>query len=216
MSVFSRGPARRRITGVIAMALVPLMVAVGVAWAAVTDNMFPTESTGSNCMVGFNPNHPTCQTDNREVYFYMDSNGEYELESEDQLTVNAAIDGEYRPTDLAFHYDSSPVFEGSAETDIIYQEGSTGLPDSLDGVTWCNAGGGTRYNCDQQYIRIRGNGIYSYKLVCHETGHAVGLEHGDYAIPMLNKTDSRLGCMTTPVQSNDLGSNNRENIDGTY
>ncbi|MFF4624776.1 zinc metalloprotease [Nonomuraea jabiensis] len=196
------------------MALVPLMVAVGVAWAAATDNMFPTESTGSSCLLGMG--HPPCQTDNREVYFYMDSSGEYKLESEDQSKVNAAIDGEYRPTDLAFHYDSSPVFEGSAETDIIYQEGSTGIPDSADGRTWCNASGGERYNCDQQYIRIRGNGNYTYGLVCHETGHAVGLQHGDYAIPMLNKTDSRLGCMTTPVQSNDLGSNNRENIDGTY
>ncbi|MEV6152722.1 hypothetical protein AB0L53_20465 [Nonomuraea sp. NPDC052129] len=112
MSVFSRVPVRRRVTGVVAMALVPLMVAVGVAWAAVTDNMFPTESTGSSCLTGMG-NSP-CQTDNREVYFYMDSSGEYKLESEDRSMVNAAIDGEYRPTDLAFHYDSSPVFEGSA------------------------------------------------------------------------------------------------------
>ncbi|MEV0345093.1 hypothetical protein AB0H88_04970 [Nonomuraea sp. NPDC050680] len=200
----------------VAMALVPLMVAVGVAWAAVTDNMFPTESTGSSCVIGFG-SHPPCQTDNREVYFYMDSSGEYKLESEDRSTVNDAIDGEYRPTDLAFHYDSSPVFEGSAETDIIYQEGSTGLPDSVAGRTWCNARGGERYNCDQQYIRIRGNGGYIYARVCHETGHAVGLQHGDYAIPWLNKTDSRLGCMVTPSAGhNHLGDNNRENIDGTY
>src|ERR1044072_6944484 len=170
MSAFSRGPVRRRVTGVVAMALVPLIVAVGVAWAAVTDNMFPTESTGSSCVLSMG--HPPCQTDNREVYFYMDSSGEYKLESEDRSTVNNAIDGEYRPTDLAFHYDSSPVFEGSAETDIIYQEGSTGLPDSAAGRTWCNGVSSTHYKCDQQYIRIRGNGRYTYARVCHETGHA--------------------------------------------
>ncbi|MEU8145836.1 hypothetical protein [Nonomuraea sp. NPDC048901] len=200
----------------VAMALVPLTVAVGVAWAAVTDNMFPTESTGSSCVVSTG-SHPPCQTDNREVYFYMDSSGEYKLESEDRSTVNAAIDGEYRPTDLAFHYDSSPVFEGSAETDIIYQEGSTGLPDSAAGRTWCNGVSSTHYKCDQQYIRIRGNGRYTYARVCHETGHAVGLQHGDYSTPMLRKTDSRLGCLVTPsTDHNDLGSNNRENINATY
>ncbi|MET9246168.1 hypothetical protein [Nonomuraea sp. NPDC003709] len=199
----------------IAMALVPLMVAVGVAWAATTDNMFPTLQTGSNCWLGMG--HYPCQTDNREVYFYMDSSGEYKLESEDRSVVNAAIDGEYRPTALAFHYDSSPVFEGSGETDIIYQEGSTGLPDSVAGRTWCNADGDRPYNCDQQYIRIRGAGAYHYARVCHETGHAVGLQHGDNASPRLSKTDSRLGCLVTPSTGhNDLGANNRENINGAY
>ncbi len=112
------------------------MAAVGVAWAAVTD--------------------------------------EYKLEQPDKLTVNQVIDLEYRPTDLAFHYDSSPVFSGSGETDIIYQEGSNGVPSSVDGITWCNATGGDVVDCDQQYIRIRGNGNYVYHLTCHETGHAVG------------------------------------------
>ncbi|MEV6030195.1 hypothetical protein AB0L65_03545 [Nonomuraea sp. NPDC052116] len=198
----------------IAMALVPLMIAVGVAWAAATDNIFPTRWTGAFCQLG---GGPPCLTDNREVYFYMDSNGEYELESEDRATVNAAIDGELRPTDLAFHYDSSPVFEGSAETDIIYQEGSTGLPDSAAGMTWCNALGSGPSECDQQYIRIRGAGAYIYERVCHETGHAVGLQHGDNSYPTLDNLDSRLGCMRTPSYGHpDLGSNNRENINDNY
>ncbi len=211
----ARGPLRRRVAGVVAMALVPLTVAVGVAWAAVTDNMFPTLATSVTCWL--ESGHPPCQTDNREVYFYMDSSGEYELESEDRATVNAAIDGEYRPTDLAFHYDSSPVFEGDAETDIIYQEGSTGLSDGAAGMTWCNALGGKPYKCDQQYIRIRGNGDYTYARVCHETGHAVGLQHGKYSTPVLDNTDGRLGCLVTPSDGHPhLGANNRENINATY
>lgn len=215
--MFSRRPTRRRFTAMIAIGLAPVLVVAGVAWAAATDNMFPTSHTGGTCWTGMNTGYP-CQTDDKEVYFYMDSNGEYELEGVDRTTVNNAIDGEYRPTDLAFHYDSSPVFEGSGETDIIYQEGSTGLSDSAAGTTWCNAKGGDGKDCDQQYIRIRGNGYYTYARVCHETGHAVGLQHGDNASPQLNKhTDTRLGCLLTPSDGHpDLGANNRENINATY
>ena len=216
MKIFSRRP-RRRFTAIVAIAVAPLLVVAGVAWAAATDNMFPTQVTSSTCWEGMGNGYP-CQTDNKEVYFYMDSNGEYELEGVDRTTVNNAIDGEYRPTDLAFHYDSSPVFEGASETDIIYQEGSTGLPDSAAGMAWCNGKGGDGLDCDQQYIRIRGNGYYTYARVCHETGHAVGLQHGDNASPPLNKhTDTRLGCMLTPSDGHpDLGANNRENINATY
>lgn len=217
MKIFSRRPTRRRITAVIAIGVAPVLVIAGVAWAAATDNMFPTSVTGGTCWTGMGNGYP-CQTDNKEVYFYMDSGGEYELEAVDKQTVNAAIDGEYRPTDLAFHYDSSPVFSGEGETDIIYQEGSTGLPDSAAGMTWCDAKGGDGLDCDQQYIRIRGNGYYTYARVCHETGHAVGLQHGDNASPPLDKhNDTRLGCLLTPSDGHpDLGANNRENINATY
>lgn len=193
------------------------MVAVGVAWAAATDNMFPTGATIGYCVTGMNRGSP-CQTDNAAVYYYMDSGGEYELESADRADVQNALSGEYSPTQLSIHYDSSPVFSGSGETDIIFQEGSTGLSDSAAGTTWCNATDpGDSRACDQQYIRIRGNGYYTYALVCHETGHAVGLQHGDRSSPRLSRTDSRLGCMRTPASGhNDLGANNRENINATY
>lgn len=210
-----RRPARRRLTTMVALGIVPVLVAAGVAWAAVTDNMFPTGRTVTGCYTdGYGQ---PCQTDNKDVYFYMDSNGEYMLESVDKATVNDAIDGEYRPTDLAFHYDSTPVFSGDGETDIIYQEGSTGLSDSAAGMTWCNAIGHDVVDCDQQYIRIRGAGYITYARSCHETGHAVGLQHGDWSSPALLKTDSRLGCMVTPSDGHpDLGANNRENINATY
>lgn len=82
-------------------------------------------------------------------------------------------------------------------------------------MTWCNDAVGT-FQCDQQYIRIRGNGYYTSSLTCHETGHAVGLLHGDLASPKLGKTNKVLGCMTTPVQSEVLGKNQIENINGRY
>jgi hypothetical protein len=209
-----RRPALRRLAMMVPLGIVALVVAAGVAWAAVTDNMFPTGRTVGSCQTeGGQP----CQTDNRDVYFYMDSSGEYELESWDKEAVNNAIDGEYRPTDLAFHYDSTPVFSGDGETDIVYQEGSTGLSDSAAGMTWCDAVGHDVVDCDQQYIRIRGGGEITYARSCHETGHAVGLQHGDWSSPALSKTDSRLGCMVSPSTGHpDLGANNRENINATY
>ncbi|MEV6158771.1 hypothetical protein AB0L53_51440 [Nonomuraea sp. NPDC052129] len=216
MSAFHGKPVRRRVVGVIAMALVPLMVAVGVAWAAATDNMFPTPVTGGLCVKGMHRGFP-CQTDNSAVYYYMDSSGDFKLESVDKNMVRNALSGEYSPTRLAIHYDSTPVFTGSGETDIVYQEGSSGLNDTAAGMTWCDATGNDLLDCDQQVVRIRGNGRYTYARVCHETGHAVGLQHGDNSSPELSKTDGRLGCLVTPSTGhNDLGANNVENINATY
>jgi hypothetical protein len=154
--------------------------------------------------------------DRQRLYFYMDSHGEYELESPDRSSVNYFIDREFRPTSLAFHHDSSPVFSGSGETDIVHQEGSAGVSDDKEGITWFDAAGGDGYDCDQQYIRIRGHGWYSTSVTCHETGHAVGLPHGSRSSPRLSNTDDDLGCMTTPAQTGDLGFDNTQNINATY
>ncbi|MFJ1900394.1 hypothetical protein [Streptomyces sp. NPDC088115] len=146
----------------------------------------------------------------------MDSSGTYELESEDRAIVSNMLASQYSPTDIAVHYDSSPMFSGGSETDIIYQEGSTNLPSSSDGVTWCNEAADNR-RCDQQYIRIRRAGSYTPGVSCHETGHAVGLTHGNKASPALSNTDTRIGCMQTPTNyGTTLGANNKENINATY
>ncbi|WP_254705834.1 hypothetical protein [Streptomyces vilmorinianum] len=212
---------RRRAAGLVAFAsAMAIGVGAGVAWAAVTDNIHPTANNTGTCH-----NDPdggdgrvTCRTDNATVTYYMDSSGEYELETPDRDAVRSTMTNDYAPTDLTISYDSSPTFSGSAETDIIYQEGSTNLSDSSDGVTWCNdAVDGSSYGCDQQYVRIRGNGHYTRGLSCHETGHAIGLLHGAQASPALSNTNTALGCMVTPVSSGTgLGSNNRDNINSVF
>ncbi|MFC7587866.1 hypothetical protein ACFQYP_32425 [Nonomuraea antimicrobica] len=191
------------------------MVAVGVAWAEVTDNMFPTSNTSPFCVKGM---HTTpCQTDNRDVSYYMDSSGEFMLEATDRTDVQNVMANQYAPTDLVIAYDSTPVFSGSGETDIVYQEGSAGISDSADGMAWCDALGGDMVDCDQQVVRIRGNGYYTPSLVCHETGHAVGLQHGNVASPQISRTDPALGCMKTPTGgTTTLGANNRGHINNTY
>lgn len=185
-----------------------------------TDNIFPTSYYSGSCRddPDGGDGYVTCLTDNSTLTYYMDSGGTYELEAVDKSNVRATMNNDYEPTDLSVSYDSSPSFSGSAETDIIYQEGSTNIPSSSDGVTWCNdAVDGNGLRCDQQYVRIRGHGAYTRGMSCHETGHAVGLLHGSDASPRLSKTDSRLGCLVTPVGENTgLGSNNRDNINGVY
>jgi hypothetical protein len=192
-------------------------VTAGVAWAAYTDNMYPTQHLTQACFSVSGPAQPGfCQTDNSALTYYMDSSGSNALEAVDRAVVNDVMSHQYNPTDLSVSYDSTPVFSGSAETDVVYEESSAGLPSSLDGYTFCNSAASS-IKCDQQYIRIRGGGSYTKGLVCHETGHAVGLTHGNVAAPQKRNNDSRLGCLQTPVDADEaLGANNIENINATY
>ena len=189
-------------------ALIGLLLMAGTAWAHHIDSMVPVPGAG--------PGNQTSnkQTDNAAVYYYMDSNGAYELETVDKNTVNNMLDAEYRPTVLAFHYDSTPVFSGGAETDTIWQEGAVSGSD--EGTTWCDNPVGL-YACDQHYIRIEGAGTYTKGLTCHEMGHAVGLVHGLNAAPSVPNQDASLRCMRKTVAASDiLGTHNRSEINETY
>ncbi|WP_340539861.1 hypothetical protein [Nocardioides sp. GXZ039] len=158
----------------------------------------------------------TCITDDATVYWYMDSGGPDELERPDRIAVRAAINNEFEPTHLDMVYDSTPVFSGEGETDIYYQESSSHIDAGADAVTWCDdAQDHTRFKCDQQYVRMRPGSI-TQGLACHETGHAIGLVHGRQATPPLDNNDLRLGCLTTPVRTSDLGSTNTQNINNHW
>ena len=188
---------------------------------AATDNLVPTNTYAPVCLGRDTPGGMVCKTDNADVYYYMDSSGEYELEQGDRDNVAAVLSGQFSPTEIAIHYDSSPVFSGEGETDVIYQEGSTGLGEGVVGSTWCNDDVNSElYECDQTYIRIRGAGPMSDpKVVCHESGHAVGLTHGAQAAPIVNNDDAQLGCLRTPltaISSGSLGSNQVSQINANY
>lgn len=90
----------------------------------------------------------------------------------------------YHPTDLNVWYDTTPTWSGPGETDVVYQEGATGIPAGAVGMTWCNdPQNGTNHKCDQFYIRIRGAGGYGRITAGHETGHAIGLAHPSWGSP---------------------------------
>jgi len=192
-------------------------ITAGAAWAAFTDNMYPTPYANLSCHDEGSPDgHLSCQTDNSSLTYYMDSGGTNMLEAVDRSAVNSTMNNVFEPTDLTVTLDTTPTFSGSAETDIVYEESGIGVPSGSSGVTFCNdAADGLR--CDQQYIRILGGGHYARGLICHETGHAVGLLHGDEASPAVSRRDERLGCMETPVSDGEgLQDNNIDNINGTY
>lgn len=185
------------------------------AWAATfTDNMVPNVLTHQCTQSGPTAAGSDCQTDNGSITVWMESS----LEAVDKDAVRSSLDGSYQPiNNIEIIYASSPVTTGGGETDIMYQEDSAQIPSSLDGMTWCDDAVDTStVACDQHYVRIRGNGAYTRGLVCHETGHAIGLLHGDLSVPAVSNVDSRLGCMTTPVQSDFLGENNVTHIHETY
>jgi hypothetical protein len=192
-------------------------VTAGAAWAAFTDNMYPTQYANLSCHDESGPDgHLSCQTDNRDLTYYMDSGGTNELEAADRNVVNYVMNNIFEPTDLSVTLDTSPSFSGSAETDIVYEESGIGVPSGSDGVTFCNDAV-DHLRCDQQYIRILGGGHYVKGLTCHETGHAVGLLHGDQASPLVSRRDERLGCMETPTSNEEgLQDNNIDLINGTY
>ncbi|WP_127548872.1 hypothetical protein [Actinoplanes sp. OR16] len=137
--------------------------------------------------------------------------------------LRSMLTNEYSPTDLAIHYDSTPVFDGAAETDIIFQEAEAALPlpsNDLWGIMWCNGQAAAAYECDQAYVRIKspdGFRVYGGSVACHETGHAVGLVHGDDAYPQVYIDSSALGCMTSGSNfPPGLSGNNAYFINQTY
>lgn len=67
-------------------------------------------------------------------------------------------------------------------------------------------------------MRFKSGYTVNRALACHETGHAVGLTHGNLASPITSNTNSDLGCMVTPLNTSlpNLGTSNVANINATY
>jgi hypothetical protein len=197
-------------------------ISLGSAWAAEPDNdgITPTANYQEHCAAGL-ASDTVCQTDNRNVSYYMDANGEFELEHEDRVVVHNVMDRYRDNTVLSISYDISPDFgPGPAETDVIYQEGDFGFPDAVIGVTWCNdPEDGTNWKCDQSYIRIRGNGRIGPQSAGHETGHSFGLLHGNRWAPSRDECADILGIMRRSLDCIDgaaLGEAVVNNINWVY
>jgi hypothetical protein len=157
------------------------------------DFLAPTETYDVRCTEGEPGTGSVCRTDNSTVTWHLVTTGELALEPADRDTVTAGLSQNYDgPTDLDFSYADTPSYTGETETDFVYEEGS--LPDGYVGYTWCDDSG-RDYTCDQTYIRIVDD-AFTPGLVCHETGHAVGLVHGARTTSQYGDQDLvHLGCM---------------------
>ena len=179
------------------------------------DSMYPTSNASWNCRDGdLNNGDPGvfCWTDNRGLTYYMQGT----LESGDKTNIRNAMGDSYSPTVLNpdEHNSSEVSYSGSAETDIIYQEGPNVPTDSI-GWTWCDDGSGKQ--CDQHYVQWDDGLTVTQATACHETGHAVGLVHGPNSSPKVSFTNSLLGCMKRPSGNNTyLSEHNQKQINNTY
>lgn len=217
-----RGNVFPRIRGghtILVVVIALLLFAPTAAHASHFDNMFDSAN--------FQGGYPLClkqslcRTDNATLTVFQ------------QSTVNAAmrqgvvntLNRSYATTDLTivYHTYSNVSYEGGAETDIIYQGWST-LGPGRDGATWCDDDVDGTKRCDQHYVAFDNGTTSAYgssaarALACHETGHGVGLLHGQNAEPTKANTAASLYCLKTPVTGADryLGDHNVKQINRTY
>ncbi|MEW9552479.1 hypothetical protein [Nonomuraea sp. NPDC050783] len=214
----TNGNARRAmITGaVFAAALGVTSPGSASTQAADFDNMYPTEHTSWVCRdQKFSINAKFCQTDNSTLTVWRQDSISIK---QGRQNIAAVLKTEFHEgTDLTVKFVRKPVYAGSKETDVIYQKAKDPkkeLP-GLQALTWCNdAVNDTR--CDQHYVRFH-TAWPSKTLVCHETGHAVGLTHGSNASPRVKIDDYRLACMRYPFTAGAyLGAHNVKMINKTY
>lgn len=184
-----------------------LLVIRGAA-ASHFDSMFQTANANWSCSDwGSSPNGMNCRTDNSTFTAYSESS----LSSAGKSTINSVLNSEFDPTDLSLTIESSGVYSGGSETDVILQY-RTDLAAGLSGQAWCDDSvSSTKF--DQHYAAFDTDSP-SYALACHEIGHTVGLLHGPQSYPAQLDSNSDLGCMGTSGSS--LGSHNADQINATY
>lgn len=180
------------------------------------DNMFKTGNANADCFDGgstFRSGDFFCQTDNATLTYWLNIS---DLTASERNAINATLFGSFDTTDLDVDAHGTPVYSGGGETDIIYENGSD-VPTGSDGVTWCDDAVST-VECDQHYIHYRPAFAVSVELACHETGHAIGLTHGQDAAPRVRNDNADLGCMRDPTFGGQrwLGVHNESQINGTY
>lgn len=184
----------------------------------VTDNMYPTSTmnnppcTGSYGWSG----GENCQTQNSlvttSVITYVGG-----LSTTTRDLIHSWNEYHYGPTDLAFIPRlAADEWEGVGDyTDIIFEHNSAIFPYS--GYTWC-AFAVSATSCDTHFVAFSSTAP-SANVICHETGHALGLLHGVESAPAFWNDDSRLGCLVAPVPAGSslaLGGQNAGIINATY
>jgi len=174
------------------------------------DNLVPNRRIGYSCFSGNIGNFTACSQDNTDLEWGVQA-GFSPNEMSNLFSVQGEIDG----TDFRTTRTNSITYSGDYETDIVYTHHSFG--GTTIGATWCeDSVNGSK--CDQWYVAFKDTLEADMNLACHESGHALGLLHGNDASPAVPLTDSRLGCMVWPADflSRSLGSYTVREINNAY
>jgi len=181
--------------------------------APANDIIVPTDTYNELCTVS-----SICATDNSDVWYYMDSVGDYEVEAAGVNAMTSAMEAWGTATDVTVGYDTTPKFSGEAETDVVWRQRF--FSDDTLGVTYCvDRVNDTRHRCDSHYIEATPLVGWKQEVLRHEVGHALGLVHGPQAAPLRTKCApvmaimrAHLGC----IDSSALGAIPKNNVDWVY
>jgi hypothetical protein len=184
-----------------------------VAFAAPSQpkSIFPNPNTDGTC----DKNQGLCQTDNRTITYYSYAS----LDSAARGRVDAQMTYVANNTVFTTSKDGSPTLTGTSETDFVFAQDASKMPNtSTVGITLCDDPVGT-LTCDQTYMYFRSTSP-DRPLICHESGHAAGLTHGEDAYPAVSNGEDILNCLQDPASQrsgyNGWGPHNESWIDYTY
>jgi hypothetical protein len=201
-----------------------LLVAGTAAYAATGtggfDSIYPSTTYQPKCFDGSYTNGVVCKTDGVNVSAFFEGTVPSEAITRGKDILRKQWDD---PTDLDVTFPSKAVYSGDNETDIIYQKGP--VVGSNRAQAWCDDASADRV-CDSHTVRFSEalSEIRSSTL-CHESGHAVGLLHGQMSAPKIDDDDDRLGCLEAPSvvatingknRNGTTAYNNRDQVNATY
>ena len=173
------------------------------------NNMYPTANTPWRCQSSRPPRAVFCQTDKSWLSVAADRT----ISRADAAVIIRTL-GQLQGTHLKV-YGERAVTTGPIRTDIVYQRRRL-FPSQVLGETWCTHAA-SAIRCDQHVVRFQAGIPLRPSVVCHETGHAVGLTHGHEAEPRVPNDDPALGCMRTPDSGDGTyGAHNLAEINHTY
>ena len=191
----------------------------------VFDSIYATANTSDECHDA-DPTQPLefCLSDDATVTWWSDrGDSATAFTNDEEQQIRDLVFQQFNNlTVLGTIEQVTPTYEGPEETDIVYVDSNYPGSENTLGIAYCDDAVEDTERCDQHYVWLNTAhpsfaGVFD-GVVCHETGHAVGLTHGEQAAPAQDSASTYLmGCMATPTGDNTLlGGNNVDQINGNY
>lgn len=160
---------------------------------AAFDNMYPTQNLSRSCQFDVAP----CRTETRLYDFYLHSS----LPSTFKGGARSAMDNMDNTDMITYELTYAQMDPDEVDGYIIV----TQLGNTLAGRASCARADPNRPSVCRSYrlyiddVASTSDWAYAKALTCHESGHSIGLTHGDSAYPAVSRTHPDLACMRTPA-----------------